>query len=121
MPLTSSARQVYLSKRTRRPGGRCFRVGPIAEVLASFIRSPRDDGVQQFRDAVTNIFPRQSHAQDHQFSRGDDRYHLAEVPLQHERLGGEGGYTCPAPPNPTAPPHTAPAPPPAPAPRGDRA
>ena len=45
--------------------------------------------MQQFRDAITNIFPRQSHAQDHQFSRGDDRYRLAEVPFQHERVGGK--------------------------------
>jgi len=28
VPLTSSARQIYLSKRTRRAGGRRFRVGP---------------------------------------------------------------------------------------------
>jgi hypothetical protein len=28
MPLTSSARQIHLSKRTRRAGGRRFRVGP---------------------------------------------------------------------------------------------
>ena len=28
MPLTSLARQIYLSKRTRRAGGRRFRVGP---------------------------------------------------------------------------------------------
>ena len=34
MPLTSSARQVYLSKRTRRTSGRRFRVGPQAVIHA---------------------------------------------------------------------------------------
>ena len=33
MPLTSSARQIYLSKRTRRASGRRFRVGPIPDIL----------------------------------------------------------------------------------------
>ena len=33
MPLTSSARQIYLSKRTRRADGRRFRVGPIAVII----------------------------------------------------------------------------------------
>ena len=32
MPLTSSARQIYLSKRTRRADGRHFRVGPSSSV-----------------------------------------------------------------------------------------
>jgi hypothetical protein len=58
-----------------------------------------DDGVQKIRDAVTNIFPRHSHAQDHQSSRGDDRYHLAEVPFQHERVGREVGSFASGQPN----------------------
>jgi len=33
VPLTSSARQINLSKRTRRAGGRRFRVGPLTDIL----------------------------------------------------------------------------------------
>jgi hypothetical protein len=57
------------------------------------------DRVQQHRVAIINILPRHAHAQNHQFSRGDYCQQLAEMPMQHECIGGEIKSLAPGQPN----------------------
>jgi|SRR5258708_2190040 hypothetical protein len=59
--LTSSARQIYLSKRTRRAGGRRFRVGPIPEIIHNFLTTQHPSilcGVNVLRQLLRTGSPR---------------------------------------------------------------
>src|SRR5580658_4740752 len=54
--------------------------------FATSLKICGDNRTQQFCIAIADVFPRHAHAHDHQFARGDDRDHLAEMSLQHESV-----------------------------------